>query len=139
MASGLRYYGEPSRFQITASASLSKIYRQQSTGGIMTRFSAAARIGAILVFVVVLSAGVAFGQQVTGTILGRITDGTGSVVSGATIQILNIDTGFSRTEQADSDGRYLSSNLPLGSYSVTVQKQGFKTSVRSGVVLTVGS
>src|SRR5882672_5590599 len=105
----------------------------------MTRFSAMARVGTICLFVVMLSAGAAFGQQVTGTILGRITDSTGSVVPGATIQIQNAAIGFSRTDTADSDGRYLESSLPLGSYTVTVQKQGFQTLVRSGIVLTVGS
>src|ERR1700686_233493 len=105
----------------------------------MTRFSAVARIGAVLTFVIVLCAGVAFAQQVTGTILGRVTDSTGSVVPGATIQIQNPAIGFSRTDTADSDGRYLESSLPLGSYTVTVQKQGFQTLVRSGIVLTVAS
>src|SRR5882724_12902207 len=103
------------------------------------RFSTIAKFGAIFMFVVALSAGAAFGQQVTGTILGRVTDSTGSVVPGATIQIQNPAIGFSRTDAADGDGRYLESNLPLGTYSVTVQKAGFQTLVRSGIVLTVGS
>ena len=105
----------------------------------MTRFSATTRIGAILTFLMLLSAPLAFGQQVTGTILGRVTDTTGSVVPAATIQILNPAIGFSRTDQADADGRYFESNLPLGTYVVTVQKQGFQTLVRSGIVLSVGS
>jgi hypothetical protein len=105
----------------------------------MISFSAMVRIGAIFIFVVVLSAGVAFSQQVTGTILGRVTDSSGSVVPGATIQIQSPATGFSRTETADSEGRYLSANLPLGSYTITVQKQGFQTLVRSGIGVTVGS
>src|SRR6267154_1212854 len=99
----------------------------------MMRFSAMAKFGTIFMFVVALSAGVAFGQQVTGTILGRVTDTSGSVVPGATIQIQNPAIGFSRTDTADADGRYLESNLPLGSYTVTVQKTGFQTLVRSGV------
>src|ERR1700688_2742406 len=105
----------------------------------MKLFFAIARISTVLLFIVALNAGAAFSQQVTGTILGRVTDTTGSVVPGATIQIQNPDTGLTRTEQADSDGRYFSSNLPLGSYMVTVQKQGFKTLVRNGIILTVGS
>src|ERR1700722_15355457 len=105
----------------------------------MMRFSAIAKFGVIFMFVVMLGAGVTFGQTVTGTILGRITDSTGSVVPGATIQIQNPAIGFSRTDTADADGRYLETNLPLGTYTVTVQKQGFQTLVRSGVELTVGS
>src|SRR5882672_2613226 len=105
----------------------------------MRRFSAMARIGAILTFVVLLSAGLSFGQQTTGTILGRVTDSTGSVVPDASVQIQNPATGFSRTDQADSDGRYLEANLPLGTYTITVQKQGFQTLVRNGIERTVGS
>ena len=105
----------------------------------MIRFSAIERSSAILMFFVVLSAGAAFGQQVTGTILGRVTDSTGAVVPGAMIKTQNSATGFSRTDTTDADGRYLQSNLPLGVYSVTVQAQGFQTLVHNGIELTVGS
>ena len=81
----------------------------------------------------------AFSQAVTGAILGRVTDTTGAVVPGATVQIQNVETGFSRTEQTDSGGRYLARNLPLGTYTVTVQQAGFRTEVRSGIALTVAS
>src|SRR6202521_1553653 len=82
---------------------------------------------------------ITFGQVVTGTILGRVTDGTGAVVPEATVQIQNVGTGFSRSEQTDSAGRYLSANLPLGEYSVTVQQAGFQTQERRGITLSVAS
>src|SRR5882672_5292068 len=105
----------------------------------MANLTAMAKIGTILILVLLLSTRAAYGQQVTGIILGRVTDSTGSVVPGATIQIQNPATGFSRTDTADADGRYLEANLPLGTYTITVQKQGFQTLVRSGVQVTVGS
>jgi hypothetical protein len=106
----------------------------------MRRFSATTfRAIALFLFVVLLSVGVAFGQQVTGTILGRVTDSSGATVPAASVQIQNPDTGFSRTEVADADGRYYESSLPLGNYTVTVQKEGFQTLVRTGIVLSVGS
>ena len=64
------------------------------------------------------------GQVVTGTILGRVTDTSGSLLAGAMVQIRNVDTGFTQTAQTDSEGRYLNRNLPLGAYSVTVQQAG---------------
>lgn len=105
----------------------------------MTRFSVRTSLLAFLMFVALLGANFTPGQQVTGTILGRVTDSTGSVVPGATIQIQNAAIGFTRTETADSDGRYFSTNLPLGAYTVTVTKDGFQTLVRSGIELAVGA
>ena len=78
-------------------------------------------------------------QVVTGSISGRVTDSTGAVIPGATIQIQNLDTGLSRSAETDSAGRYVTRNLPLGSYSVTAQQEGFQKQVRSGITLNVGS
>src|SRR6266849_3410450 len=99
------------------------------------------RVGAciLLVLLTLSTCMPAFGQAVTGTILGLVTDATGAIIAGATVQIQNADTGFSRTEQTDREGRYLAQNLPLGSYSVTVQREGFRTEERKGMTLSVGS
>src|SRR6266849_3014062 len=105
----------------------------------MIRFSAKANVCTITSLLAVLLAGLTYGQVVTGTILGRITDTTGAVLQGAAVQIQNTDTGFSRTEQTDKEGQYLSRNLPLGAYTITVTQSGFQTHVRQGIVLTVGS
>src|SRR5438105_2895489 len=80
-----------------------------------------------------------YAQVVTGTISGRVTDSTGAVVPGATVQVQNVETGFSRDVQTDAAGRYETRNLPVGSYSITTQQAGFRTEVRRGVTLTVGS
>ena len=80
-----------------------------------------------------------FAQQVTGNISGRVTDSSGAVIPGTTVQVQNVETGFSRNVQTDSGGRYEARNLPVGSYSITVQQTGFRTEVRSGVTLTVAS
>lgn len=98
-----------------------------------------ARIAVLVVGAVLAAAGVVSGQVVTGAILGRVTDTTGAVVTGATVQIQNLDTGLSRAEQTDPEGRYLSRNLPSGSYTVTVQQSGFQTQVRRGISLSVAS
>jgi outer membrane receptor protein involved in Fe transport len=51
----------------------------------------------------------------------------------------NVDTGFSRTEQTDPGGLYLTRSLPLGAYTLTISHEGFQTGVRQGITLTVGS
>jgi hypothetical protein len=92
-----------------------------------------------LVAVVLLSAAPLAAQVVTGAISGRITDNTGAVIAGATVQIQNVETGLSRNAQSDASGRYEVRNLPPGSYTVTAQQSGFKTEVRSGITLSVAS
>jgi carboxypeptidase family protein/TonB-dependent receptor-like protein len=86
-----------------------------------------------------LAATAGFAQVVTGTISGRVTDTSGAVITGATVQIQNTETGFSRNAQTDAAGRYEARNLPVGSYSITAQQAGFRTEVRRGITLTVAS
>src|SRR6266700_6054860 len=104
----------------------------------MIRLSAKGSV-CTLALLAVLQAGIVFGQVVTGTILGRVTDTTGAVMSGATVQINNLETGFSRTEQSNKDGEYVSRNLPPGAYTVTITQAGFQTYIRRGIVVTVAS
>src|SRR6266852_1539018 len=103
----------------------------------MISFSPRARIYALLGLLVLSSA--VFSQAVTGSILGRITDSTGAVLSGAMVQIQNSETGLSQTVQTDSEGRYLIRNLPPGSYDVTVTQTGFQSQVQRRIVLSVAS
>ena len=77
-------------------------------------------------------------QATTGTISGIVTDSSGGVLSGATLTILNEDTGIARTAQTDAQGHYRAPLLALGRYKLTVSVEGFQTEIRSGIVLTVG-
>ncbi len=77
-------------------------------------------------------------QAINGSIRGRVTDAAGAAVPNAKVTVLNEATGFTRTAASGDDGYYIFPNLPLGSYSVTVQKEGFQTERRPGIVLTAG-
>jgi len=77
-------------------------------------------------------------QGTTGTISGMVTDASGAVAPGATLVILNEDTGVSRTVTSDAAGRYLAPSLNLGRYRVTASLEGFQSEVRTGILLTVG-
>src|ERR1700752_4159956 len=85
-----------------------------------------------------LSAGVAWSQDTTATILGQLTDSSGSVLPGVTINVKHLETSQTRTATSDEGGRYRVSLLPPGHYEVTAQLSGFQTLVRSGITLTVG-
>ncbi len=77
-------------------------------------------------------------QGVTSQLAGRVLDKQGSAVSGATVSIRNLETGFVRTTQTDEGGRYLATALPVGPYAVTVTKAGFQTASNVKVALNLG-
>ena len=79
-----------------------------------------------------------YAQVTTGTISGTVKDSTGAVVPGAAVTIKNTDTGITRTATTDAEGRYRAPNLSLGNYQVQVEYTGFRTSLRSGIEMTVG-
>src|SRR6266481_8793463 len=72
-------------------------------------------------------------QDTTGAISGTVKDSTSAVIPKAKVEVLNDDTGISRTLETDSDGRYSARSLPLGSYRVVASAEGFQTVVRSGI------
>jgi outer membrane receptor protein involved in Fe transport len=77
--------------------------------------------------------------QSASSIIGTVTDSSGAVLPGATVLVTNVDTGFSRTLVTDSEGRYRAANVPLGEYELRVEMSGFRTLVRRGISLSVGS
>lgn len=79
----------------------------------------------------------AIAQVTTGTIVGTVTDPSGLGVPGATIRVRNTDQGTELAYQTDSSGYYRAPFLIPGNYQVTVAKSGFRTDVRSGIVLQV--
>ncbi len=75
----------------------------------------------------------------TGRISGSLTDSSGGVLTGATIQATDLATGTSRSATTDRAGRFAIPDLAIGSYSVKASARGMETAVRSEVVLTVGA
>jgi len=68
-------------------------------------------------------------QTFRGTILGTVTDASGAAVAGAKVTVKNADTGLTREVTTSDDGSYVVPELPIGNYSVTVEKQGFRAGV----------
>ena len=77
-------------------------------------------------------------QATTGTIQGTIVDPNGSVVSGASVNVKNTQTGSERTVMTNSDGFFSAPLLPLGKYRITTDASGFSKSVLENVDVTVG-
>jgi len=76
-------------------------------------------------------------QAVTGTILGLITDATGSVMPGTTVTLTNTGTGQVRSVTTDANGEYTVPSLPTGKYTVKAELSGFKTVTVPDVTLGV--
>ena len=87
-----------------------------------------------LVFVFAASV---FAQETRGTIIGHVLDEQGGAMPGVTVTITNVDTNVSATLTTNSTGYYQAPLLLPGNYRVSAELQGFKTSVRSGVILSV--
>ena len=88
-----------------------------------------------------VGAGAAFPQAAAslGTIEGTVDDTTGGVLPGATVTITNVGTGITRTVVTDAGGHFNAPLLPLGSYTLRVELSGFRTLIRDGLVLSIGS
>ncbi|HLX71873.1 MAG TPA: carboxypeptidase-like regulatory domain-containing protein, partial [Verrucomicrobiae bacterium] len=80
-----------------------------------------------------------FGQIADRAVItGLVTDASGAAVPGAKVTITDQDTGVQTVVATNSAGNYSTPPLILGTYTVQVEKPGFKTFVRSGIVLTGG-
>lgn len=76
-------------------------------------------------------------QTVTGSIKGNVTDTSGALVPGVSVEIINVETGLKRTLETTNDGTYEATFLPLGRYKVTVNKSGFGTIIRENIEVTL--
>ena len=65
-------------------------------------------------------------SQSTAEIRGVVQDESGAVVPGATVTAINELTGLERTAVSDSGGRFNFPRLPVGSYRVEAELQGFR-------------
>jgi hypothetical protein len=76
-------------------------------------------------------------QEATARITGTISDSTGAVIPGAQITVTNAATQVSRQGASDHDGFYQILALPIGSYRVKAERQGFRTVVSSEYKLLI--
>jgi len=90
-----------------------------------------------LLLLLTFSGSAAFGQ-VTAAISGTVKDASGGTVGGAAVTVKSLETGLSRVTTTDRTGEYKLASLPLGAQEVTVEKDGFKKAVRTGIHLIVG-
>jgi hypothetical protein len=77
-------------------------------------------------------------QITTGVIQGSVTDTSGAVLPGVSVEVRNVETNLSRSLVTDHEGRFVALQLPPGRYSLTFTLAGFATLVQENIILTVG-
>jgi Carboxypeptidase regulatory-like domain len=78
------------------------------------------------------------GQELEGTFTGTVTDSSGAVIPHAIVTLTLSGVGAqARVVQTNADGNYTATNLPAGTYSITIAAQGFATVTQDNVILNV--
>ncbi len=95
------------------------------------------RITSLILFVatVALLATSMWGQQVTAAFTGRVTDPTGAAVVGAKVTATDADRGTKWTTTTNSEGAFNLPRVPIGTYDVKVEQQGFQTAAQTHIGL----
>ena len=71
-----------------------------------------------------------FGQSNAGTIRGSVLDSSGGAIIGASVQLENPVSHYTRTVQTDSQGTFQFDNVPYNSYRVSVAAKGFQSAIQ---------
>jgi hypothetical protein len=82
-----------------------------------------------------LGATVCQAQSTFGKIIGTVTDVSGAVVPGVSVQVTNQATNITRAVTADDTGNYEATHLHGGLYTVAAAKPGFKKFVHRDIRL----
>jgi len=92
----------------------------------------------LIVFLGLIALGSTASIAQSGQISGRVTDPQGAAIPDAAVQIINQDRDFKRETKTSSEGTYSALYLPAGRYQVSVQREGFSSTVSKIIQLTSG-
>jgi hypothetical protein len=95
------------------------------------------RVSLILVLTLALP-GMAPAQTPLGRVAGSVMDTSGAVLPGATVTLTGTNTGLKQTTVTNTAGGFVFPQVPVGTYSVDVALEGFKTATFTQVVVAVG-
>jgi hypothetical protein len=97
-------------------------------------------ICAVLVLLVLVARPATLGAQVLyGSLVGNVTDDTGGAMPGATVVIIQTETGASHEAMTNAAGAYRFSTLQPGTYTMTVRLTGFRTFTREQIPVTLNN
>jgi hypothetical protein len=94
---------------------------------------------AVMLTLVISIAQITQAQVLYGSLVGRVEDQNGALLPGARVTVTNKDTGQQREVISDDNGAYAFRDLQAGIYDLRVVQTGFKSHVKSGVVVTINN
>ncbi len=80
---------------------------------------------------------VAYAQSDRGTITGRVTDPSDSAIAGASVTIVNQETGLRTVTKTNATGNYAAGQLSVGRYEISIEFSGFRKYLRRDTPLNV--
>ncbi len=92
----------------------------------------------LVVILVILAVGSSVAQLFPGRITGVVRDAQGALIPGATVMLSNPTTGLERTVTTDDAGNFHFLELPIGTFRLTITKQGFGTSIITDIETSQG-
>src|SRR5690242_11112682 len=96
----------------------------------------AARFIYLIVLVAAMCASMA-AQSERARIIGTVTDPQGAVIPAAVVSVTNVATGVVAKATTDAQGQYQAPELPIGTYRVKVEHDGFKTTETAAYTLDI--
>jgi hypothetical protein len=95
-------------------------------------------LGIVICALVALLCGAnAWGQDVTASITGTVTDSSGAPLAGAMVTAKDMDRGTTWPSTTNNDGLYNILRIPVGTYSLRVEAKGFRTTLIPPFVLVL--
>lgn len=99
------------------------------------RITLPAALRVLFCFVVAGACQFLLAQADRATIEGFVTDSSGAAVGGAKVSVIRIETNDVTGLATNEAGRYFAANLPLGTYRVRVEREGFRAAVVDNLIV----
>src|SRR5580704_10825132 len=102
------------------------VLRRNRMHSVVSKLKAFAFVLALL-SLMALGSGLAYGQAISGNLVGTVIDSSSAVVTNASVEASNLGTGLTTSATTNTTGGYRFDNLPVGSYKIIVKASGFRT------------
>ena len=94
---------------------------------------------AVLASAQLLAPSASWAQTTNAAIVGDVTDESGALVPGANVTVTNLSTGVQRSVETNERGAFRAYPVQPGTYDVAASSEGFKTRLRTGIVVEVAA